>query len=356
MALQDPPCYALAWQVWQKLLTSFDWDGVNVAELYFEPDTSASTYTPFSKSALNQYGADPAIDPEAFARFRTRLVTQLTRQLLSSLNGLPNAASLEFQVTVIDDVLDPGFAQRLGSSVDELARVAADGGAALQVEDPFTVWATPPQRYTKLASTAAARMPPGAVVVDLNVVPRSGAHPTSSMTGAELDLAAAAAAERSGRVAFYSLGTLTDADLKQLPLALAGSVITEDDFVSAPWAITVSAPDRGSTTLRVDGRPWPTMDGQGVVPAGRHTLKWAAGSEPGPGLRSITAELGTASVSAKSMTLDYSARTQALVVISQRAVRVLVDGTSAAVIQRRNPSAGWTLSLPKGNHRVQIDV
>src|SRR5204863_7170123 len=35
VALEIPRCFDLAWNVWRGLLTSYDWDGADVAELYF---------------------------------------------------------------------------------------------------------------------------------------------------------------------------------------------------------------------------------------------------------------------------------------------------------------------------------
>jgi hypothetical protein len=356
IALEAPACYAQAWQVWHRLLTRHDWDGVDVAELYFEPNPPAGVGTPYSAAALAAFGRDPAADPAGFAAFRRDLVARLTRHLLDDLNTLPGAADLELQLTIIDDTLDPTFAASLGVDNARLAEIASKGGATLQVEDPFTRWSTSPLRYEGVARAADTRMPPGAATVDLNVVQRDDGHPTAAMTGAELALAASSAAGTSGRIGVYALGTLAPGDLEAIPIALAGAAETGDGTVTAPWTVTVRAPDPTQTRLTVDGQPWPVAGGAGLIPAGQHALRWSEGSPVGPGLLRLTAELGTAAVSARTLAFTYDARARALAVLTQRALSLTVDGGPAVARQVRDPDGGWVLTLPKGQHSVTITV
>jgi len=172
IALEDTACMALATAAWDRLLTRFDWDGVNVAELYFEPDVNRDDHTPFHPSALARFGRDPAADPTGFAAFRTDLVVDLNRAVLAHLNGLPRARDLGFQLTVIDDSLDPALAAKVGSDNRRLATVASEGGASLQVEDPYSVLGTSPLRYERLAGRAAELGPPNSASVNLTVVDR----------------------------------------------------------------------------------------------------------------------------------------------------------------------------------------
>lgn len=353
IALESPPCFSLATSVWDDLVTRYDWDGVNVAELYFEPAAVPADHTPFSPAALAQFGHDPLADSAGFLRFRTALATRLTAQVLANLNGLPGADHLDFEVTAIDDLLDRTFARQLGSSLRDLAVVARGAGASLQVEDPFTRWSSGPLRYDRLAPGAARLMPPGAVVVDLNVVDRAGAHPTSAMTGAELDLATGSAAAPSGRVAVYALGTLRPDDLQHLPGAAGQAAATTDTGVAAPWTTVVTAPAGSpSKVLDVDGQPWPVANGRAVVPAGEHALTWRSGPRRGPGLLSFSAELSSADVRPDGMSLTYSARPRAYAVLSCRTTSLELDGMSAAVEQLPDPQGSWALRLPPGTHRV----
>jgi len=141
IALESPACFELAWRVWSGLLKDFDWDGVNVAELYFETG-DANRETPFHPSALAEFGGDPSKDPSGFADWRTREVTLLNRELVTRVRAL--RPELDVELTVIDDQLDPALGRGVGSDVRALAQVAGETGATLQVEDPFTTWAQGP--------------------------------------------------------------------------------------------------------------------------------------------------------------------------------------------------------------------
>jgi hypothetical protein len=354
IALEDPTCFALAEQSWDKLLTSFPWDGVNVAELYFEAPRPATNYTPFSPSALALFGGDPRKDPAAFARFRTQLVTQLNHQMLSYLNGLPHANQLGFELTIVDDHLDPAAGAGVGSDDTALAQDARTAGASLVVEDPFTTWSRGPLRYDTLAPAVAALMPKNDSLLDINVVNRSGARPTSEMTGSELALAVESATAPTGRLAVYALGTLTATDRADLAPAMAGAVVVTDSGVVAPWPVTVRAPSSDFDRLTVDGHPWPAGPGTALIPAGQHALHWQKGPPRGPALLSFTGQLSDAGASSQSMTIAYYSQPEALAVVNRRPLAVTVDGSPLRGALTAGPHGEWVLRLPLGTHTASL--
>ena len=346
IALEDPSCFRLASTVFSRVVSAWPFDGVDVAELYFEPDTRRNDFTPFHPSALAQFGHDPAADPGGFRAFRTRLVTDLNRKLLQFLNGLPHANQLDFQLTVVDNKLDPALGSQVGSDIDALARVANDNGATLQVEDPFTLWTQGPLRYAALLPDLAKLMPAGFAYPDVNVVDREAGYPTRSMTGAEFDLAVASAGLGAGRVALYSAGTIGGADMAQVPGALGAGAATFDDGVQAPWGVTVRAPGGAAfARLKVDGRQWPTGPGVAVIPAGTHRVEWSTGKPAGPGLLRFTGELATASVSGSQIKLRYDSRAVVYAVVDRRPV-----GTASVV----DPAGGYAVRLPPRRHDVTL--
>jgi hypothetical protein len=354
IALEDPACFTLATQSWTHVLTQNAWDGVNVAELYFEPDIVDRNFTPFSASALAQFGRDPAADPEGFMQFRTNLVTKLNAEVLHFISTLPNAAHLGLELTVIDDTLDPTLGRGVGSDVSALAGVARHAGAALVVEDPNSTWSDGPLRYDKLGPHVESLMPPQDALLDVNVVKRYGdPRPTAQMTGAELALALESASAHLGRIGIYSLGTIPQADLAQIPGATAGDTSTTDLGVYGRSTVSVTAPSPSDGRLSVDGIAWPATAGHALVPAGNHVLAWKPGKPVGPGLVSFTGELGTASVSADSIAFSYDTRPDGLAVVDRKPVSLSVDGTAAKLAAIDGP-AGWVVRVPGGNHKVVV--
>jgi hypothetical protein len=354
IALEDPRCLAFAEASWRRVLTRYPWDGVNVAELYFEPPITPRNYTPFSKAALRLFGRNPASAPDAFTVFRTRLVTTLNRDVLRFVESLPNARRLALELTVIDDTLDPVLGHGVGSDVRALAAVAQRAGASLVVEDPFTSWEEGPLRYDRLGPHVASLTPPEAALLDVNVVPRAGARPTSQMTGAELGLGVASATAPLGRIAIYALGTLSPQDLAELPGAMGGSTSTTDLGVFGRWTVQVSAPSRRDGRLEVDGIPWPAANGSALVPAGNHVLQWTAGAPLGPGLTGFTGQLGTARVASRSLTFTYDTRPEGLAVVTGRPVSLRVDGVSVRLDVVADPAGGFVVRVPSGTHRAVL--
>ena len=357
MALEDPACFELAWQQWSGMLARFDWDGVNVAELYFEPPTRPEDFTPFHPSALRVFGGDPAADPERFLDFRVSLVGDLSAKILARLRSLPRGNELDLELTAIDDHLDPAHARAVGSDLGRLSDVAGRYGASLQVEDPFTTWTRGPLRYDAIAGDVEKLAGPGKALIDINVVKREGARPTETMTGAEFDLAAMSGARVNGRLAVFSVATIGARDLAHLAAAMAGTVQTTDTGVIASASVTVFAP-RGMSQgrLAVDGQAWPASAGRAIIPVGEHQLDWSEGLPVGPALLRFTGEPGGAAVTPGSLTLTYYAGVRALAVVDRQPLRLELDGLATVLPVVTNPDGGCTVTVPGGTHTVRIVV
>ena len=339
-ALEDPSCFEIAWSVWSGLLRDYDWDGVNVAELYFETG-GPNRETPYHPSALAAFGADPARDPAGFAAWRTREVTALNREVVTRIRALRPELGLE--LTVIDDGLDPALGRAVGSDVHALAQVARDAGATLQVEDPFTTWTRGPARYTVLGRTLLPLMPAGRALFDVNVVPRATGRPTAQMTGGELALSVADASATTGTVGLYAASTLTPADLVDASAALAASAVTRDAKVEAPRSVVLRSPKPALGTLRLDGSPWPAVHGRALVPPGSHRVQWQHGDDPAPALVRLTGELRSERPGGTALAFCYSATARAWATFDRAPRSVTVDGAKV-------PAAGAVVSLPGGDH------
>ncbi|MDA8196438.1 MAG: hypothetical protein M0019_04375 [Actinomycetota bacterium] len=353
IALEDPTCFSLAWSQFASVLSSFPWDGVNFAEMYFESMAHPKTATPFSPTALAQFGGDPLLNQAAFETFREKLVAQIDGELLAKVNTLPNASSLDKELTVIDDTLDPTEAKNIGSNMTLLAQVANNNGAQLQVEDPYTVWSKGPNRYIAVNSRVKSLVSPANYSIDINVINRGAStKPTAYPTMGELNLAAMEAGMVNSKVDFYALGTISSIDLKNLSYAVAGSVVDTPTGVVANFPVKVSVPATFSR-LTVDGTPWPTANGVGVIPGGTHRLVWSSGSALSPGLLSIDANLGNARILAPNkIFFDYFSRSTVYALLSALPKSISASAASIPVSATPDPNGGFWVKLPAG--RVSI--
>lgn len=354
IALENARCFDLAWSIWRSMLKAYDWDGVDVAELYFEGSNGVTgRTTPFHPSALKAFAGNPKTDPTGFLDWRTKEVTRLNHELVSRIHALQ--PSLDIELTVIDDELDPTLARSVGSDVKALAGVARSYGASLQVEDPFTAWTLGPNRYTKLTPKVTPLLPPGGAFFDLNVVNRSGNPlPTKRMTGAELSLSVMNAAATSGRVAVYLNAAVSASELALLPYAVGGAAATGDGTLTTPWSVDVTSPRAGWSRLLIDGYSWPAANGKAVVPGGAHRIAWQHGDDGFPALERIDAELTSESADRDSLRARYTTAGTAWAVVDRRPRSLRVDGNSAPLVVLEHPAGGFTVRLPAGEHAVEL--
>ena len=319
VALEVPRCFDLAWAATSKLLARAPFDGVNVAELYFESPVAGradpSTYTPMHpelrKAFALQHGFDPlslfqkgsrvAADTAAntaawatWTQFRETLLTDLHARLLARLQTVP--AGKRLMATLIDNRLDPALSTPLGQHIGlNVGAVLALRGAtpfAVQIEDPYLFWASDPARYARLPGLypeveMGGEVEPGGLLLDINVVDRDTwprGLVTRRLGGFEFDQAVSAAGIHGASVVLYAASTVLDADLSWARFALAGqSVQLQEGAILAgqagqiqtrsvtPFWLRLARDARG---VIIDGQPAPLTSPRLIaVPAGSHTLQ-----------------------------------------------------------------------------------
>ena len=372
VALEDPGGFSLAVTAYDQVLSAHDWDGVNVAELYFEdplsgPDRPA-LYTPMSTWVRSDFKARHGFDPadifnprskrykgrstaslKLFTAYRRNLVTDLHRRLTAAVpRGLPVV------VTTIDDKLAPYTAANVGVDVPALQKLAASAPFQIQYEDPFTVWTQGPRRYELIHG-----LYPTGTVFDVNAVPRPGGRPTSVPTGSELLVTVAAAAGRTGELALYAEGTVSPLDGQWLAGAMAAgaSAVPDASFattgevvhVTTPFTVRVPGPP-GTRSATVDGRPWPLVDAQGraLVTAGTHVVAFSPWTARELGVRSCSCDISVARVDGPTILVYYTSPSRAWLLLDRAPARITVDGRPLPV--RTGPHGGTVVELPSGGH------
>jgi hypothetical protein len=370
VALEVPACRDAAIAAYRSLLTTHDWDGVNVAELYFEGPLAGADrpdlFTPMSDWVRADFNRVAGFDPKdvftkgsprsiaktsaplaTFMKYRQNLVLELHRQLVTAIRG-----PLDVVVTTIDDRLAPTTAANVGVNIPKLQELARSLHFELQYEDPFTVWTQGPSRYDELR----AQYPAG-TVFDVNVVDRPGGTPTALPTGTELLTTVAAAAGTTGRIALYAEGTVAPVDLPWLAGAVGAAAtvkrVAADGTVidvESPFSVWVSGPaDTRSAT--VDGAPWPLVDGSRVlVVPGRHRVEFSPAQQPVVAVRSCSCDIGAAHYAGSDVLVYYSAPSRAWLTLSHPVGKVIVDSAVVAT----TPAGGdaVAVALPAGGHTV----
>lgn len=375
MNLQNADCRKEIGKEISMLLGRFDWDGVNLAELYFESLEGAANparFTPMNDQVRAEFksanGFDPKLlfeagsayaastHPEAlrkFLDFRAELASRMQREWLQTVDQSRAAKPyLDVVLTHIDDRFEPGIRDELGADVARTLPLIEKRKSTLLVEDPATLWALGPERYARLADKyrqiAADRE---RLAVDINVVERyQDVYPTKKQTGVELLELVHQAAVSFGRVAVYFENSLEKHDLSLLPAAATSAQVREygpDEMDVDAEALTRVA---WQGPAEIDGKIWPVQDSNFVLaPSGKHRLS-AAVEKPSLTIKDFNGEIRSALSTDKQVDVSYESRTRAIAVLSSAVSRIEVDGEPYKIY---GGETGAVL-LPSGQHVVSF--
>jgi hypothetical protein len=368
MNLQNPACHHEIEKQVDRLLSRFDWDGVNVAELYFESLEGASNparFTPMNdvvRAAFTRTrGFDPKLlfDPSSryskdagalrtFLDFRAQLAAQMQADWLDVLDRQKRAKPyLDVVLTHIDDRFEPGIRDALGADVARTIPAIQARKSTLLIEDPATLWSLGPERYSKLAVKYQEIAPRNHFGVDINVVERyQDVYPTKKQTGAELLELIHQAAISFGRVALYFESSLDKQDLGLLSVAASNAHITATGPDEATTTAAENALIQWNGPVELDGSVWPLQSSTEVlVPAGKHTLR-AGVTKPPLTITDFNGDILTATQTSAGVEIAYWSRSRAVAVLGQPISKMEVDGASAT-----SPLSSSVL-LPAGEHVV----
>ena len=356
MNLADPACSAAVERGLRGLAERFDWDGVNLGELYFESlegYQNPARFTPFHTRVRWEFrelhGFDPAelydekskrhhsrnaASMRLFLDYRAKLAARLQREWMGRLQALKTHKPwLDLVLTHVDDRFDSTMRDKLGADAASLLPVAGAHGATFLVEDPATVWHLGPERYPEMAKRYAAIAPAGArLAVDLNVVERyQDVYPTKQQTGAELLQLVHSAAGAFARVALYFENSIAGVDWPMLAGAAAAARVEPMERGGVRVEAAQSVALRWAGCARVNGREWPVGSGGFLLlPAGGGDVE-SCESGAGPALLDFNGVLHGAEVRDGRVTIRYSSQARAIAVLAGGGERMLPPGENVTV-------------------------
>ncbi len=302
MALEDPACFQAVAELTRRLVLDYDWDGVDFAELYFEgapgifkhPEDFTPMHPTFRQMFQQRYGVDPLkmFDPE-FAKYgprnpklrselqeyRVELITQLTQKFLETLASCRTQKPyLQTTLTFIDALRDPTVTERFGVDPARLLALQKKFGFAVEIEDPYTVWNSSPDRYRAIGEHYRPRLQPGTPFsIDVNVVDREPpGRPLNKPRGLELYELVANVAANVDLITLYAFSTFSPDDMRLVPFVLGAQQMSggtmEEGTVQAQRQLIWRTDTRGRTVY-LDGQEWPCRsDSQVLIPAGVHKV------------------------------------------------------------------------------------
>ena len=241
MNLNNRDCYAAASEGIKQLVGRFDWDGVNLAELYFESLEGAANparFTPMNQNIRDEFSGLHGFDPielfktpkpndsrlKTFLDYRADLARRQQEKWIGQIESIRTSKpDLDFVLTHVDDRFDTRMHDLIGADASRLLPLLDKHDFTFLIEDPATIWNLGPQRYPQIAS----RYQPltthtNHLAIDINIVERyQDVYPTKQQTGTELFELVHLAAQSFSRVALYFENSILTPDLPLLASAAA---------------------------------------------------------------------------------------------------------------------------------------
>jgi hypothetical protein len=346
----------------------FDWDGINLAELYFESLEGAANparLTPMNDDVRAEFKKIAGTDPidlfhepqnpqglQRFLEFRAELAWRQQSEWIAEVEKIRKIKPyLDLVLTHVDDRFDASMRDKLGADAARVVPMLSEHDFTLLIEDPATSWSLGPQRYPQIAARYNALTPAKEkLAIDINIVERyQDVYPTKQQTGTEL----------------FELVHLASAAFPRVALYFENSILPPDLPLLASAASTVERAERGGGKLvidsirgavvewkgaaMVDGKLWPVSDGAAIrVPRGSHAIEPAA-KEPAVRVLDLNADLVSASAIPGGVDFAYQSGTRAMVRLDRVPAHLEVDGVEARPVM-----LGDVLVLPRGQHLVTL--
>jgi hypothetical protein len=374
MNLNNRAAFAAVSHGVRALIEGFDWDGVNLAELYFESlegHENPARFTPMNDDVRAEFRQTAGFDPvelfdsksdrfwskntvglRSFLGYRAETARRLQMEWISQLEAIRKTKPhLDLALTHVDDRFDPTIREKIGADAARVLPLLAQHDLTFLIEDPATIWNLGPQRYPQIAARYnALTKSQDKLAIDINIVERyQDVYPTKLQTGTELFQLVHLASGAFERVALYFENSIASQDLA----LLASAASTVDRAEEAGGKLIVNS-KRGVSVkwngpAMVDGRMWPASDGSSVLlPRGMHSIE---GSAKAPAMRLIdfNGELKTAVALPAGIEFAYQSSARAMVRLDRVPKKIEIDGVEA------HPAiAGEVLILPRGQHLVVV--
>jgi hypothetical protein len=368
MNLQNRDCRAAVSLQIDTLLHRFDWDGVNLAELYFESLEGASNparFTPMNDDVRADFKSKTGIDPKSllepgaraedlrrFLDYRANLASNMQAHWLDEIEKTRAAKPyLDIVLTHIDDRFEPGIRDALGADIARSLPLIEARKCTLLVEDPATMWSLGPERYSKLAGQYRTLTPDSAnLAVDINVVERyQDVYPTKKQTGVELFELVHEAAISFAHVALYFENSLEKQDLALLPAAANTASAKSEDGILTLDALEPTRVD-WQGPVDMDGKLWPLQNTRALLaPAGKHRFA-ASSSQPGVSIADFNGDIRSAVSASDHADLFYKSKSRAIALLGSPVSRVEVDG--APFLEANFGERLSSVVLPAGEHKA----
>lgn len=372
MNLNNPDCDAAVRKGTRALLERVDWDGVNLAELYFESlegSANPARFTPMNEDVRREFRATSGRDPitffgpnadttglPEFLEYRAGLANRMQDQWIAEIEKLrAGKPGLDLVLTHVDDRFDTRMRDLIGADAARLLPTLDRHDFTFLIEDPATIWHLGPERYPEIAKRYAGLTEhQRKLAIDINIVERyQDVYPTKLQTGTELFQLVQLASKAFERVALYFENSILTPDLPLLPASAA--TVQKVETVAGKLVLDSS---RGVGLVwkgpaKVNGRLWPVANDSTLwLPPGPVAVE-PSPAAPHTRILDFNGNLKSATATAAGVDFAYESASRALAVLDALPVAVEVDGERVQP-EILTSGASHTLLLPRGQHLISV--
>jgi len=396
VALTDAKCLAAATKEYCGLLTKYDFDGVNIAELYFESDKGfehPEKFMPMHSTAQAEFKELykfnlPDIFKEsspyywmknqnarkAVTLYRVNKIKQLHEQLLSSIyKTMAKKPGFDVILTFMDSYQSPEITENVGINSDVMVALQKKFGLKLQVEDPENRWNDSPDRYKSLGERYTSQIHDrNKVLIDLNIMQFRQTNtiipfPTLTQTGIESYQLINSSSQGAPRYTIYCEGSVNPQDMPWFMYASATDVKmdeTADGYnVECPTSFILRLPNE-QKIITLDGKQLiGHRDNAFYIPSGKHTIGINDAGLPGfstveiqPEMLSCSANVTDLTYDMRKITFTYESDMITIASFSQAPVKIVIDGVEQKNIDVMRGNDCYSVKLPYGKHKVVMTI
>jgi|CZKP01.1.fsa_nt_gi uncharacterized protein YdaL len=395
VALTDDSClYAMNFE-YKKFLESFDWDGVNLAELYFEAGKGFDDpkyFTPMHRSARNEvmklYGIDlwKIFDPSSpsywknsndvknkIIQYRIKKIDSAYDLFLNTFTQVARSKKgFEIVVTAMDSYGSPEMKEYIAVDMGNIIQLQKKYGFSLNVEDPENLWSTNPMRYIDVGKFYSQMIGDNSKLsLDLNILNFRKENvitpfPTLIQTGTESFQLINAATIGAPRCVIYSESSVNAQDLSYFPYAASVGIeykVLENGYeFNSPNSFELKLPNN-IKEINLDGNPIaPFRDNKFPIPAGKHIIAFSdmavtsfSTHELQAKILSFSGNLISVAYGMKDIKIVYNSRIRTILSLNREPTWLKVDQHDYKfTIMEGNDC--FSIFLPPGQHFVEIGV
>jgi len=388
MNMADENCRKQCFLELDSFINAHEWDGINLAELYFDPVgglDNPSNLTPMNDWVRHDFEQKKGFDPylifdkknarywekgkdswQIFVQYRKDLSLKLKDIFLEHLAEYKKSKpDFELMLTAIDVSLTPETADNIGEDSNNTKDLYHKYGFALQIEDPANCWGSNPERYSKMGEEYRKYVKDkDKLLFDCNVVlshPEGfGGFPAQTPNGEEIRQITYNMAKWNSRPVFYSEASLIANDFANISktLAIPYHIDTQNPRrwkINCDKTITIKA-IKQTIGVKLNDKDWYAQNGSEVIiPKGKHILEFIANETEPYKLTRISGEILSAEFTNAGCTLKYSeSGTACFTTFNKKAKSITVDGkTINCSIYELDGEC--TLRLPTGTHVAVVN-